>query len=115
MEIAIVGAAASVTLNGDGTISAGSVALSAVAPTILAVDDANAVMADQQPDAAATAIAAVASDAALPISDIRASDTYRRHTVGIMAARAVKAAARRASGEEIGVPVNRTIGVGAVL
>jgi len=115
MEIAIVGAAASVTLNGDGTISAGSAALSAVAPTILAVDDANAVMADQQPDAAATAIAAVASDAAMPISDIRASDTYRRHTVGIMAARAVKAAARRASGEEIGVPVNRTIGVGAVL
>ncbi len=115
MEIAIVGAAASVTLNGDGTISAGSVALSAVAPTILAVDDANAVMADQQPDAAATAIAAVASDAALPISDLRASDTYRRHTVGVMAARAVKAAARRASGEEIGVPVNRAIGVGAVL
>lgn len=115
MEIAIVGAAASVTLNGDGTISAGSVALSAVAPTILAVDDANAVMADQQPDAAATAIAAVASDAAMPISDLRASDTYRRHTVGVMAARAVKAAARRASGEEIGVPVNRAIGVGAVL
>ncbi len=115
MEIAIVGAAASVTLNGDGTISAGSVALSAVAPTILAVDDANAVMADQHPDAAATAIAAVASDAALPISDLRASDTYRRHTVGVMAARAVKAAARRASGEEIGVPVNRAIGVGAVL
>ena len=115
MEIAIVGAAASVTLNGDGTISAGSVALSAVAPTILAVDDANAVMADQHPDAAATAIAAVASDAAMPISDLRASDTYRRHTVGVMAARAVKAAARRASGEEIGVPVNRAIGVGAVL
>jgi len=115
MEIAIVGAAASVTLNGDGTISAGSVALTAVAPTILAVDDANAVMADQQPDAAATAIAAVASDAAMPISDLRASDTYRRHTVGVMAARAVKAAARRASGEEIGVPVNRAIGVGAVL
>lgn len=113
MEIAIVGAAASVTLADDGTILGGAVALSAVAPTIIEVDDAGALMTGHLPDAAAAAVATAASDVARPISDLRASDTYRRHTVGVMAARAVDAAARRAAGEEIGVPVNRAIGVGA--
>jgi CO/xanthine dehydrogenase FAD-binding subunit len=113
MEIAIVGAAASITLADDGTVAGGSVALTAVAPTIIAVKDASGLMTGLQPDAAADAIAAAASETAQPISDLRASSDYRRHTVGVMAARAVKAAGRRASGEEIGVPVNRTIGVGA--
>ena len=113
MEIAIVGAAASVTLADDGTILDGTVALSAVAPTIIEVDDAGALMTGHLPDAAAAAVAIAASDVARPISDLRGSDAYRRHTVGVMATRAVDAAARRAAGEEIGVPVNRAIGVGA--
>lgn len=113
MEIAVVGAAASVTLADDGTISDGSVALSAVAPTIIEVDGVAELMAGHLPDAVGAAIAAAAAEAAEPISDLRASDSYRRHTVGVMAARAVDAAARRAAGEEISVPVNRAIGVGA--
>lgn len=113
MEIAVVGAAASVTLADDGTISDGSVALSAVAPTIIEVDGVAEIMAGHPPDAVGAAIAAAAAEAAEPISDLRASDSYRRHTVGVMAARAVDAAARRAAGEEISVPVNRAIGVGA--
>ena len=113
MEIAVVGAAASVTLAGDGTIIGGAVALTAVAPTIIEVDGAEALMTGLLPDAAAAAIATAASEVARPISDLRASDSYRRHTVGVMAARAVDAAARRAAGEEIAVPVNRAIGVGA--
>lgn len=113
MEIAVVGAAASVTLADDGTISDGSVALTAVAPTIIEVDGVAEIMAGHLPDAVGAAIAAAAAEAAEPISDLRASDSYRRHTVGVMAARAVDAAARRAAGEEISVPVNRAIGVGA--
>ncbi|MCZ6661794.1 MAG: FAD binding domain-containing protein [Actinobacteria bacterium] len=113
MEIAVVGAAASVTLADDGTISDGSVALSAVAPTIIEVDGVAEIMAGHLSDAVGAAIAAAAAEAAEPISDLRASDSYRRHTVGVMAARAVDAAARRAAGEEISVPVNRAIGVGA--
>ena len=113
MEIAVVGAAASVTLADDGTILDGAVALSAVAPTIIEVDRADELMTGLLPDAAAKAIATTASDVAQPISDLRASDSYRRHTVGVMAARAVEAAARRATGEKIGIPVNRAIGVGA--
>ncbi|MFV1963284.1 MAG: xanthine dehydrogenase family protein subunit M [Acidimicrobiia bacterium] len=115
MEIAVVGAAASVTLADDGTILDGAVALTAVAPTIIEVDDAGTFMTGHLPDAAAAAIATVASGVAQPISDLRGSDSYRRHTVGVMAARAVDAASRRAAGEEIGVPVNRAIGVGASL
>jgi CO/xanthine dehydrogenase FAD-binding subunit len=115
MEIAVAGAAASVTLAEDGTILDGAVALTAVAPTIIEVDDAGTSMTGLLPDAAAAAIAIAASDAAQPISDLRGSDSYRRHTVGVMAARAVSAAARRAAGEMVGVPVNRAIGVGASL
>ncbi len=113
MEIAVVGAAASVTLADDGTILDGAVALSAVAPTIIEIDGAETLMTGHLPDAAAASIATAASDVAQPISDLRGSDSYRRHTVGVMAARAVDAAARRAAGEGIGVPVNRAIGVGA--
>jgi aerobic carbon-monoxide dehydrogenase medium subunit len=113
MEIAVVGAAASVTLADDGTILDGAVALSAVAPTIIEIDNAATLMTGHLPDTAAAAIATAASDVAQPISDLRGSDSYRRHTVGVMAARAVDAASRRAAGEEIGVPVNRAIGVGA--
>jgi CO/xanthine dehydrogenase FAD-binding subunit len=113
MEIAVVGAAASITLAEDGTVADGSVALSAVAPTIIAVENASAAMAGQLPDAAAAAMATIAPETASPISDLRASDKYRRQMVGVMAARAVNAAARRAAGEDIGVPVNRTTGVGA--
>ena len=113
MEIAVVGAAASVTLADDGTISDGSVALSAVAPTIIEVDGVAEIMAGHLPDAVGAAIAAAAAEAAEPISDLRASESYRRHTVGVMAARAVDAAARRAAGEESSGAVNRAIGVGA--
>lgn len=113
MEIAVVGAAASVTLAEDGTILDGAVALTAVAPTIIGVGDAGTIMTGHSPDIAAAAIVTAAADVAQPISDLRGSVSYRRHTVGVMAARAVDAAARRAAGEEIGVPVNRAIGVGA--
>ncbi len=114
MEIAVVGAAASVALNADGTIADASVALAAVAPTIIAVDGLSTLAAGRTVDEQLLAdVASAASEHASPISDLRASDTYRRHTVGVMAKRAFDAAARRATGEVIGIPVNRAIGIGA--
>jgi CO/xanthine dehydrogenase FAD-binding subunit len=109
MEIAVVGAAAFVTLDGDGTITDVRVALTAVAPTIVEVTG----LTGGPPADVAAAAAAAASDQARPISDLRASDRYRRHTVGVMARRAVDAATRRARGEIVGVPVNRSLGIGA--
>ncbi len=113
MEIAVVGAAAAVTLDADGHVASVSVALSAVAPTILAVGGLADLTGRSVADVAVAA-AEAAAEQARPISDLRASDRYRRHTVGVMARRAVEAAARRAAGETIAVPVNRTLGIGAV-
>ena len=109
MEIAVVGAAASVTLADDGSVNAVRVALTAVAPTIIEVAGLGR---GSVADVAAAAQAA-AAEQARPISDVRASDAYRRHTVGVIARRAVEAAARRALGEPVSVPVNRAIGIGA--
>lgn len=112
MEIAVVGAAATVTLDGDGNVAGARVALTAVAPTIVEVDLGDGALGVAVSEAAAVA-AAAASEQAAPISDLRASDRYRRHTVGVMARRAVEAAGGRAAGEAIGIPVNRAQGVGA--
>lgn len=112
MEIAIVGAAAAVTLDGDGLASI-RVALTAVAPTILEVPNLDQLAGQRLDDTVLDWVAAAASDHALPITDLRASDRYRRHTIGVMARRAVDAAARRARGEYIEVPVNRALGIGA--
>ena len=111
MEIAVVGAAASITLNDDGTVADARVALTAVAPTIIEVDDLD--LAGRTPTEAGQVAATAAIATARPISDIRASDTYRSQMIGVMADRAVQAAARRAAGEQIAVPINRTLGIGA--
>ncbi len=115
MEIAVVGAAATVVLADDGTVAMASVALTAVAPTIVHVEGISDLCDGRAPADCGDAVAEVASAAATPISDLRASDAYRRHTVGVMARRAFDAAARRAAGEEIAVPVNRALGVGEAL
>jgi len=128
MEIAVVGAAARVCLDpeGSGRVVAASVALTAVAPTIIEVTGASEILegatlipdgfvppaSDDNPLAA---IARAASEQASPISDLRASDGYRRHCVGVMARRAVEAAASRAGGTTLAVPVNRSTGMGVSL
>jgi CO/xanthine dehydrogenase FAD-binding subunit len=112
MEIAVVGAAAALTLAEDGSVASLAVALAAVAPTIVAVPVGE--LSGLPVEVVLDDVARLASDSAAPISDLRASDRYRRHTVGVMARRAVDAAARRAHGESILVPVNRSLGIGAV-
>lgn len=112
MEIAVVGAAAVVTLADDGAVATLAVALTAVAPIILSVTGLDALV-GLGVSGAAAAVGEMAATQATPISDVRASDRYRRHTVGVMARRAVEAAARRAGGETIAIPVNRAIGIGA--
>ena len=116
MEIAVVGAAAAVTLNGDGDVEACRIALTAVAPTIVRSPGAEAAIAGKPAnEETLAAVAAGASADASPISDVRAGEAYRRHTVGVMARRAVEAAIARARGEHVPVPANRASGVGAPL
>ncbi|MCU1397363.1 MAG: hypothetical protein JWN62_472 [Acidimicrobiales bacterium] len=113
MEIAVVGAGASITLAADGTVESLAIALTAVAPTIISVTGLDAFVGKPLDAAALTAVGEIASEQSSPISDLRAGDSYRRHCVGVMARRAAEAAARRAAGEIIGIPVNRAFGIGA--
>ena len=116
MEIAVVGAAAYVTLADDGTVHECRIALAAVAPTIIRVPLAEQAITGNLPaPQALAAVAAAASEASRPLSDLRGSEAYRRHTVGVVAQRAVAVAARRASGELIPIPANRARGIGVPL
>ncbi len=116
MEIAVVGAAAMVTLGTNGAIESCRVALTAVAPTIVRSPGAEAAATGQPlTEETLAAVARAAAADAAPISDLRASDRYRRHTVGVMARRAVEAAAARASGRDVSVPANHSTGIGVPL
>jgi len=108
MEIAVVGAAALVTLNGDGRVAAARIALTAVAPTIVRAPDAEAALVGAAADATTfRAAAEAAAAAARPIDDVRASADYRRAMLVVVVARTLAAAAARARGESIPIPASR--------
>lgn len=105
MEIAIVGASACVALADDGSVAAAKVALTALAPTIIRSPAAEAALVGSAGDEAALAAAQAGAAAdARPISDLRASEEYRRAMAGVIARRAADVALRRARGEAFPVP-----------
>lgn len=98
MDIAVVGAAVRVTMDGD-TCTAASVVLGAVAPTAVRVLDAEAALIGSTlDDATMAAVAAAASAACDPIDDKRGTIEYRRQVAGVLARRAATIAASRAQG-----------------
>ena len=97
MDIAVVGAAARVTLNEDGTVAAAAIALGAVAPTVVRVPDAEAALVGSEASGEAlAAVEAAAAAATNPIDDKRGTVAYRRQVAGVLARRAVSIAAERA-------------------
>jgi CO/xanthine dehydrogenase FAD-binding subunit len=89
MDIAVVGAGVSVTIDGSGVCTAARVAIGAVAPTPLLVDDAAKALVGTKLDAAALdRAAAAASAAARPIDDKRGTVAYRRKIAGVLTRRA---------------------------
>jgi carbon-monoxide dehydrogenase medium subunit len=97
MDIAVVGAAVSVTLDRNGSCTAARVALAAVAPTPIVVDDASRALVGTMLDARAIEqAAAAASAAARPISDTRGTMAYRRTVAGVLTRRAALIALARA-------------------
>jgi aerobic carbon-monoxide dehydrogenase medium subunit len=109
MEIAVVGAAARVTLGADDRLADVRLALSAVAPTCVRVPEAEELLDGVEPsDEAVHAAAERAASAARPIDDVRGSADYRRAQVVTIARRALRAAIRRARGERVAVPATRT-------
>lgn len=97
MDIAVVGAGVSLSLDVDGTCNAARVALGAVAPTPLLLSDAaDAIIGTKLEDAALEKLAALASAACNPIDDKRGTIVYRTKVAGVLARRAAVIAAERA-------------------
>ncbi len=98
MDIAVVGAAAQLTMDGD-TVASARIALGAVAPTFVRVADAeSALVGSSLDDGTLAAVAAAASAACNPIDDKRGTIQYRRQVAGVLAKRAAQTAAQRAKG-----------------
>jgi carbon-monoxide dehydrogenase medium subunit len=116
MEIAVVGAAARVTLGEDGGVEDCAIALAAVAPTVIRSPSAERALAGQEPsDAVFAAVAAGASADSRPITDLRGSERYRREIAGVMARRAAEFAIRRGRDEQVAIPCNRSQRIGVAL
>ena len=97
MDIAVVGAGVSVTLNADGVCTAASVGIGAVAPTPLAVPAAaDALVGSAVDDAALAAAGAACTAASSPISDKRGTVEYRRKVIAVLCRRAGAIARDRA-------------------
>ena len=97
MDIAVVGAAVSLSLGEDGRCAAARVALGAVASTAILVEEAGAALAGTDcGDAAIEATAAAARAACRPIDDKRGTAEYRTKVAGVLAARAARIAVERA-------------------
>lgn len=98
MDIAVAGAAVSVTVDATGVCTAARVAIGAVAPTPLLVSEAaNALVGSTLDTDALHRAASAASAAATPIGDKRGTAAYRRTVVGVLTRRAASIAAARAA------------------
>lgn len=98
MDIAVVGVAVNLRLDGD-RISEARIALGAVAPKIFLVPAAaQAIIGTTLDDAALDALAAAAIAASTPISDKRGTAEFRKDIVGVLVKRAARIALNRAKG-----------------
>jgi CO/xanthine dehydrogenase FAD-binding subunit len=106
MEIAIVGATAVVTLD-RGRVSDARIAITALAPTIHRVAEAEAALVGGDGgEQAVRAAADAAAAASRPITDVRGSAEYRRAMAAVIARRAITAALARARGEHVPIPAS---------
>ena len=97
MDIAVVGAGVSLTLDGQGRVESARVALGAVAPTVLLVPQAaKAIVGTKLEAAALDALAAACSAACRPIDDKRGTVEFRKKVAGVLARRAAGIAYDRA-------------------
>ena len=106
MEIAVVGATAVVTIAGDQVTDAW-IAITALAPTIHRVAEAErALVGTGGGDEAVSTAARAAAAGAAPIGDVRASAEYRTAMAEVVTRRAIAGAIARARGETISIPAS---------
>ena len=97
MDIAVVGAGVNLTIGDDGTCTDARVALGAVAPRVLLVEDAAAALVGTSvDDAALDALEEAARGACDPIDDKRGTIEFRIEVAGVLARRAAEKALERA-------------------
>jgi len=100
MDIAVVGVGVHLALDQSGAISAARIALGAVGPTVVLVEEAaNAVIGTRLEKDALDALAAACSAASNPINDKRGTVAFRKQVAGVLARRAVQTAYTRAGGK----------------
>jgi len=106
MEIAVVGATALVTID-DGNVADARIAITALAPTIKRVAEAEtALVGTDGGEAAIAAAAAAAAAGSSPISDVRGSADYRTAMAEVIARRAISGAITRARGGSVDIPAS---------
>ncbi len=112
MDIAVVGAGASVVLSDDGkTIQSARISLGAVAPTPLFVKEAGDALAGQPATEESYARAGeIAKAAARPIDDMRGTVAQRKHLSAVLTVRALRIAVDRARGTQTVDAYGRTNG-----
>jgi CO/xanthine dehydrogenase FAD-binding subunit len=109
MEIAVVGAAAFVQIK-NGVVVSARVAVTALAPTIRRIGEAEAALIGSSGDRGAIDTAAnAAALATAPISDVRASAEYRKAMAKVITRRAIQGAIARANGEEVAIPATSSL------
>ncbi len=94
VDIALVSSAVCLRLDDDGNIVRAGIALGAVAPSVLRVKDAEAILSGATLDQATNGLAKQAGDEAAKtaraISDIRASKEYRTDMTAVLTARGIQ-------------------------
>lgn len=99
MDIAVVGCAVNLRVDGD-TVTEARVALGAVAPTVVVVPEAGAALVGSRlEDSAIDALVAAVTAACRPISDKRGTAEFRTEVAGVLAKRAARIAYARAKGQ----------------
>ena len=99
MDIAVVGAGVSLTLDSAGTITAARVSLGAVTARVLLVAEAaQAIIGSRLDEAAQRRLEAAARAACRPIDDKRGTVEFRVDVAGVLARRAAMIALDRARG-----------------
>jgi carbon-monoxide dehydrogenase medium subunit len=93
MAVAVVSAAARLTIDQAGKISQARIALGSVAPTPIRARKSEASLEGQSPSSDLfTEAGQIARSESSPISDIRASGSYRKKMVAVLTRRALEAA-----------------------
>jgi carbon-monoxide dehydrogenase medium subunit len=99
MDIAVVSAGVSLTLDTKQVVKSARVALGAVAPTVVLVPAAaRAIIGTKLDDGALEELAAACAAACRPIDDKRGTIEFRTEVAGVLAQRAARIAYQRARG-----------------